>query len=158
MVSTGRWLAEMLGWLAVDRALRADSPAGALVQKMHFVEPGAALALIVLVLAFSAGPGSSGGSAPLPLSAVATEAPAAEAPAVEAPVAEEPEASTCDVVREAILTGSPADITAAMQSLVADQTANATAREYARYYMGGDADNEGQREMDVGLIQMSCTL
>jgi hypothetical protein len=44
------------------------------------------------------------------------------------------------VVREAILTGSPADITTAMQSLVAEKTANATAREYARYYMGRDAD------------------
>jgi predicted small lipoprotein YifL len=67
-------------------------------------------------------------------------------------------ATACDVAREAILTGTKAQIKAAMKKLVADRTADATAREYARYYLGRDAADADMQEMDVSLIQMSCTL
>jgi hypothetical protein len=83
------------------------------------------------------------------------------APAPE-PVAAEPAApaatgSSCDNAREAILTGTTAGITKTFKALVADKTADATAREYARYYLGRDKDSKQFREMDVSLIQMSCS-
>ena len=77
--------------------------------------------------------------------------------------------TTCDVVREAVLTGSQADINAAMAALKADTTADATAREYADTYLqdlekdyswaGADADDlrTSSLESDVSLIRMSCS-
>lgn len=86
----------------------------------------------------------------------ASDAPAssAEAVATEAPA---PTGSTCDNAREAILTGSPSDITKAMKALVADKSAPDTAREYARYYNGRDKGDPTMQEMDVSLIQMACS-
>lgn len=66
--------------------------------------------------------------------------------------------STCDVAREAFLTGTQAEIDAAMTALKNDRTADATAREYADYYMNRDKTNPELREMDKGLIQMSCSI
>lgn len=67
-------------------------------------------------------------------------------------------ASTCDAARESFLTGSPAEIKAALQALVGDTTADGTAREYAQYYMGRDAGDPQMQEMDKGLIQAACSL
>lgn len=75
-----------------------------------------------------------------------TGAPSAPAAAV----------STCDAAREAILTGTSAQISKAMAALVADKTAPATAREYARYYTGRDKGDPAMREADVALIQAAC--
>lgn len=78
--------------------------------------------------------------------------------AVEAPTTTAAAApSTCDVAREALLTGTPEEITAAMLALKADTTADATAREYADYYTGRDAGDADMQEMDAGLIRMSCS-
>lgn len=66
-------------------------------------------------------------------------------------------ASTCDVTREALLTGSQAEINASMKALMADKTADATAREYADYYLNRDKADPSLREMDVSLIRMSCS-
>lgn len=114
----------------------------------------------VAVLAL-AGCSSGSGSAPLPQApptSAAAQAPVAtEAPPVAEAPAAAPAASTCDKVREAILTGTPAGITKAMKALVADKSAPATAREYARYYTVRDKDSKDLREMDVSLIQMSCS-
>lgn len=66
-------------------------------------------------------------------------------------------ASTCDVVREALLTGTQAEINASMKALVADKAADATAREYADYYLNRDKTEPSMREMDTGLIRMSCS-
>jgi hypothetical protein len=60
------------------------------------------------------------------------------------------------VAKEAILTGTPASITAAMKALVADKSADSTAREYAQYYTGRDAGQKDMQTMDTSLIQMSC--
>lgn len=65
---------------------------------------------------------------------------------------------SCGAAREAILTGTPADIERTFKALVADKSADATAREYARYYLGRDRDDRQMREMDIGLIQTACTL
>jgi hypothetical protein len=77
--------------------------------------------------------------------------------------------STCDVVREAVLTGNQSDINAAMEALQADTTADATAREYAQTYLsdltkdyswaGGDAEKirKSSLDSDVSLIRMSCS-
>lgn len=89
------------------------------------------------------------------------EAPA-ELPAEPAVEPEEEEtpaeaaATTCDVVREAFLTGTATDVKAALAALQKDKTADATAREYADYYLHRDAKDEDLREMDKSLIQMSC--
>ena len=113
----------------------------------------------VAVLAL-AGCSTGSGSAPLPQApATSAPAPAAPAPTAEVPVADPtPAATTCDIAREALLTGTPADITAAMKALIADKSAPATAREYASYYNVRDKDSKQFREMDVSLIQMSCTV
>jgi len=42
--------------------------------------------------------------------------------------------------------------------MIHDKTADATAREYARYYLGRDKASKQFREMDIGLIQMSCSV
>jgi hypothetical protein len=67
------------------------------------------------------------------------------------------EASTCDVAREALLTGSETDIASALSALQADSSADATAREYADYYLNRDAGNPDLREMDVSLIRTACS-
>ena len=66
-------------------------------------------------------------------------------------------ASTCDVTREALLTGTPEEILASMKALMADKTADATAREYADYYVNRDKASAQMREMDVSLIRMACS-
>jgi hypothetical protein len=114
--------------------------------------------------------GCTSGSAPLAQSMDCTQAgvtcthtdpavaPAAPVAADPAPVAAPaPVASTCDVAREAILTGTPDSITAAMAALIADKTAPAIAREYAQYYTGRDAGDKQMQTMDGGLIQSSCS-
>jgi hypothetical protein len=65
-------------------------------------------------------------------------------------------ASSCDLVREALLTGTQADIDNAMAGLIADRAADGTAREYADYYLHRDATEPSMRSMDVSLIRMSC--
>jgi hypothetical protein len=67
-------------------------------------------------------------------------------------------ASTCSVVREAFLTGTPAELTASLKALIADKTADATAREYADYYLNRDKAQPDMQEMDEGLIKMSCSV
>ncbi len=74
-------------------------------------------------------------------------------------VADEPivvNATTCDNAREAILTGSKADITKAMKALVADKKADAVARESAQNYL--DATDPDIRKMNVDLVRMYCQL
>jgi uncharacterized protein YkwD len=94
-------------------------------------------------------------SPPSSSSSVAAPTPE-DTPTEDAPAATV--ATTCDVAREAFLTGSKAQIKAAMKKLQADKTADATAREYARYYLVRDAGEPDMQEMDVSLIQMSCTM
>ncbi|MCA1846034.1 MAG: hypothetical protein LC792_23150, partial [Actinobacteria bacterium] len=59
---------------------------------------------------------------------------------------------TCAAVREALLTGTQAQINGALAALQADKTADATAREYADYYLHRDAPpaygSKGLRDMD----------
>lgn len=113
------------------------------------------VAVAALALSVSA---CSSTSEPLPQASAAPPAVVApEVPVVEPEPAEE-KATTCDVARESILTGSPADITKAMKGLAADKKADATAREYARYYTGRDKGDKDMQEMDIGLIQMSCSV
>ena len=50
-----------------------------------------------------------------------------------------------------------AEILASMKALMADKTADATAREYADYYVNRDKASPDMREMDIGLIRMSCS-
>jgi hypothetical protein len=85
-----------------------------------------------------------------PASAATTDAPTADPAPAASP------ASTCDVAREALLTGTPTSIAAAMHALQADRTAPAIAREYAQYYTGRDAGQKDQQTSDQELIQMSC--
>lgn len=68
-----------------------------------------------------------------------------------------PTVSSCDRVREALLTGTQAQINGAMAALQADKLADATAREYADYYLHRDAVENGLRSMDVSLIRMACS-
>lgn len=128
----------------------------------------------VAIIALAVGLTGCGSTAtPIPQGVAATKAapapaapkaaPAPEPAAVE-PVAEPPApepaaaVSTCDAAREALLTGTPREITAAMLALKADKTMDGTAREYAGYYTGRDKGNKQMQSMDESLISMSCTL
>ena len=136
-------------------------------------------ALVALVIGVSAGgAGSDSSAATTNASGVAPNIPTitktVEGPAVtvtkastpapaattttEAATEEAPSGDTCENAREAILTGTPAEINKAMKALVADKKADSTAREYARYYLGRDKHDADMREMDISLIQMSCSI
>lgn len=93
-----------------------------------------------------------------PASSTVASAPAAPTDAATteaAPTA--PSTTSCDAAREAFLTGTPKTIRSSLLALKADKTANATAREYADYYVNRDASDNSLQEMDKGLINMSCT-
>jgi hypothetical protein len=79
----------------------------------------------------------------------------ADEKATEAATEEEAAASTCDVVREALLTGTKVEIRDAMKALVADKTADADARESARdYLIRTDPD---LKESAASLVQLGCS-
>ena len=127
----------------------------------RFVLPGIALVAIVTIGLFAAvgsGPDKVIVSSPAGVSTQAQPAP--EAPVADpAPAAEPaPATSTCDVVQEALLTGTPAEITSSMKALIADRTAPTTARQYARYFTVRDTGNKSQQSADESLISMSCRL
>lgn len=65
-------------------------------------------------------------------------------------------ASTCDVAREAFLSGTEEDIVAALEALQADKTAPAVAREYADYYLHGDVAHPDRLEADKNMILSAC--
>lgn len=65
--------------------------------------------------------------------------------------------SSCDVVREALLTGTTAQIATSLQALKVDKTADATAREYADYYLNRDKTQPDLRSMDITLIRSACS-
>lgn len=67
-------------------------------------------------------------------------------------------ANTCDVAREAFLTGTASELEASLKALVADKAADATAREYADYWLNRDKGEPKMQEMDEGLIKMACSV
>jgi uncharacterized protein YkwD len=69
-----------------------------------------------------------------------------------------PSASSCDLAREAILTGGRAGIVDAMPALVADKTLSATAREHAGDYSGRDASNRSRQDKKIPIIKFYCDL
>lgn len=71
-------------------------------------------------------------------------------PVVRAP------ASACDAVREALLTGTQADVILAMRYLMGDTAAPSSAREYADNYVNRDRRSASGREMDVLVIRSAC--
>lgn len=107
------------------------------------------IAALTLTAALGAGCAPAETAKPLPQAQAGTVETSAPKKAPKAP-------STCDLVREALLTGTQADIDTAMAALQADVTADATAREYADYYQHRDAAEPSMRSMDVDLIRMSC--
>lgn len=114
--------------------------------------------LFAITLAACGAPSASDPNA-LPQAPSSSAADKTTAPAdTPAPAEQADKPTTCDVAREAILTGTPKQIKKAFEALVKDKTADATAREYARYYLGRDKNDKDLREMDIGLIQMSCSL
>lgn len=115
------------------------------------------IAIVATVLALAAcGPAPSGDGDKDALPQATPTATAEESTA--APKEAEPKASTCDVAREAFLTGSPADITKALKALIKDKKADATAREYADYYLNRDKGQPDLQDMDKTLIQSACSL
>lgn len=90
--------------------------------------------------------------------AVKTETTTAPKPTTTTTTEAAPAASTCDVTREAFLTGTQAEINASLKALMADKTADSTAREYADYYLNRDKGEPEMQKMDVTLIRMSCSI
>jgi hypothetical protein len=95
----------------------------------------------------------------LTVAACATASPIPQGTVAPAPAASPTTAavvSTCDAVREAFLTGTPAQVLASLTALKADRTADGTAREYADYYMDRDKNQADLQKMDRTLITASC--
>ncbi len=63
-------------------------------------------------------------------------------------------ASTCAAARKAFLTGTPSDITGALQALVADQSAPVKARERAQEYL--DVTDPKRRAYLKKSIRITC--
>jgi hypothetical protein len=104
-------------------------------------------------------PAACEGLEPHELVAIADEAQA-ELEALAALVEPEPEpaapATTCDVAREAFLTGSDEEIEAALEALVADRGADAMAREAAQSYL--EEDDPTLRGLQKDLVQYACSI
>ena len=112
------------------------------------------IAVVALTVSLTACGAATETDDALPQAAASSEPAAQET--TEAPAEEEEKASTCDVAREAILTGSEEDKEKAFKALIADKKADATAREAAQEYF--EQDDEMLKEMQVDLIQMACSL
>jgi hypothetical protein len=108
-----------------------------------------ALATLVAVLALA----GCATSTPIPQGTVSSTRATATPLAKGKPA---PAVSPCDAAREAFLTGTPTDVTKALQALVKDKDADGTAREYAQYYLTRDAKDPQLRDTDKSLIQMAC--
>lgn len=63
---------------------------------------------------------------------------------------------TCADAREAILTGSQAQIDKALKALIADRKADQTAREAAQDYF--EEDDKTLKDMNIDLVQIACQL
>lgn len=91
-----------------------------------------------------------GTASPLPQDTTSVSQPAVKA--------KKPKVSACNQVREAFLTGTVKTQTKALKRLKADKNADATAREYAGYWLVRDKANKQLREMDQTLIVSACSL
>lgn len=125
----------------------------------------AGFAMFVLAVAAgcstSPGPGSTAGARAAAIHEATTAPPATPTTAAPVPTTTTTGAvSSCEQTREALLTGSQAQINTAMSRLIADTSADGTAREYADYYLHRDAPpaygSKDLRGMDISLIRMSC--
>lgn len=145
--------------------------------KKRWVWALAALAVIIIAASGSSSsskPASNGRPLPTgsdqPATTATTTAPTTaptSAPAKVTPTTAKPTPTTvkvvvpvvnsCDRVREALLTGTQAQINSAMAALQVDKAEDATAREYADYYLHRDAGNKQLRDMDISLIRMACS-
>ena len=65
--------------------------------------------------------------------------------------------SSCAAVKDALLNGTPDEVDAGMLALVADATANPTARQYAAYYTDRDKDENEMQRLEATIIQSSCS-
>lgn len=100
-------------------------------------------------------PAACEGLGPDELVAISDEAQA-ELEALVEPEPEPAAASTCDVAREAFLTGTDEEIEAALEALVADTTADASAREAAQSYL--EEDDPTLRGIQKDLVQYACSI
>lgn len=113
------------------------------------------VASVSLALTMTACGGENPGTdTPLPQGTVASQS--AEPTPTEEPVEETQKATSCDVVRERLLTGTQKEINAAMKALINDKSADATARENAQDYL--KTTDKSLKEMYASLIQMTCSI
>ncbi len=78
--------------------------------------------------------------------------PTLDAPTFDYEVTSTPAVSTCDLAREAFLTGTEQDQERALKALQKDRSADGISREYAKYWLGRDKDSPDMRELDESLI------
>lgn len=121
-------------------------------RRLRLAFGGLALALTVAL----SGCGPAGTPIPQEPSGKPVAATAATRVIPPKPLPRKPVVSSCDAVREAFLTGTQPQLLAALKRLKLDRSADGTAREYADYYLTRDAKDKDVREMDRGLIVMSC--
>ena len=68
-----------------------------------------------------------------------------------------PVASSCDIFQEAFLTGTKADVRASVQGILADKSANTTARETAKLYKDRDPADTSRQKTDLAIIKDYCS-
>lgn len=123
--------------------------------KKILIAVGGVFALLVSCGVGMAAGGQSTGSP----AATTTVTKTVKAPAPKAAAAKEEtesDVSTCDAVREALLTGTKAEIKQAMKDLVADKSADANAREAARDYL--NRTDPDLKESAASLVQLGCSI
>lgn len=130
----------IIGSNGSNTAATASAPATSTVTVTAPAEPAGAPSTVTVTKAV-----------PGPATTVTVAGPA-PAPAADPA----PSGDSCGNAKEAILTGSQADIDRTLLALQNDKGANSTAREYARYYLGRDKGQKDLQELDITLIQSVC--
>ena len=66
-------------------------------------------------------------------------------------------ASSCGKFLETILTGSEANISASLQVIRRDKTADPTAREFAKHYGDRGQADMSRKKTDIGIVKDYCS-
>lgn len=113
----------------------------------------AASILLALTVATACAAGDPGTNGALPQGVVASEETTTDTPE---PAETKAKPTSCDIAREAILTGTKKEKEKALKALIKDKKADATAREAAQDYF--ETDDKDLKKMELDLVQLACAI
>ena len=64
--------------------------------------------------------------------------------------------SSCDKFREILLTGPEDNVRASVKAILADKSANTTAREISKHYLNLETANTSRQTTDLEIINDYC--